>query len=120
MKWSNLSRSNPVHQQNSDILILPTIEEGSALVTSEARGCGCVLLVSEAAGAICTHMENALIHPVGDVETLSNHISMLHDNKILLESFRTESIRTAQDITWSSAGIRLLKIYNNVILESKT
>ena len=53
--------------RKSNILVLSSIEEGSALVTSEARASGCVLLVSEAAGAICTHMENALVHRVGDV-----------------------------------------------------
>ena len=52
----------PELMRKSDILVLPSIEEGSALVTSEARGSGCVLLVSEAAGAICKHMENALVH----------------------------------------------------------
>ena len=31
----------------SDVLLLPTIEEGSALVTYEAQGAGCVPLVSE-------------------------------------------------------------------------
>src|SRR5258708_11421548 len=50
--------------QNSDVLILPSIAEGSALVTAEARGCGCVLLVSDASGAICKHLENALVHHV--------------------------------------------------------
>jgi hypothetical protein len=49
--------------------VLLTIEEGSALVTSEARGSGCVLLVSEAAAAICTYMQMALVHQVGDRDT---------------------------------------------------
>jgi len=38
--------------RQSDLLVLPSIEEGSTLVTSEARGSGCVLLVSDAAGAV--------------------------------------------------------------------
>ena len=45
----------PELMRNSDLLVLPSIEEGSALVTSEARASGCVLLVSEAAGAICSN-----------------------------------------------------------------
>ncbi len=43
----------PDLMRQSDILVLPSIEEGSALVTSEARGSGCVLLVSQASGAYC-------------------------------------------------------------------
>ena len=63
----------PALMRECDILTLPSIEEGSALVTSEARGSGCVLLVSDAAGAICQHGVNALVHAAGDVETLSGH-----------------------------------------------
>ncbi len=41
-------------------LILPSIEEGSALVTYEARACGCVLVVSEATGARCRMVSTAM------------------------------------------------------------
>lgn len=103
--------------RDSDILILPTIEEGSALVTSEARGSGCVLLVSEAAGAICKHMENALVHRVGDVQSLTQHITMLHEDRSLLEKLRASSLATSPEATWTAAGVRLLQVYREVIAE---
>ena len=99
----------------ADILILPSIEEGSALVTSEARGSGCVLLVSEAAGAICKHGENALVHGVGDVDALSQHITLLYQDRVLLEKLRTESLRTVNEITWTAAGRILLDVYRETI-----
>jgi glycosyltransferase involved in cell wall biosynthesis len=105
----------PELMRKSDILILPSMEEGSALATSEARGCGCVLLVSEAAGAICKHMENALIHSVGDVETLCHHITLLHEDRTLLEKLRTNSLDSAHEASWSAAGRRLLKVYGEVV-----
>src|SRR5208282_5218959 len=74
--------------RKSDILVLPSIEEGSALVTFEARGSGCVLLVSEAAGAVCKHMRDALVHQVGDVASLAEHLTLLHSNRALLENLR--------------------------------
>ncbi len=94
----------PELMRKSDILVLPSIEEGSALVTSDARASGCVLLVSEAAGAICQHMENALMHRVGDVEALTQHITMLHEDRALLERLRAASLRTVPEITWTAAG----------------
>jgi glycosyltransferase involved in cell wall biosynthesis len=105
----------PELMRNSDILILPTIEEGSALVTSEARGSGCVLLVSEAAGAICTHMENSLVHRVGDVAVLTRHITMLHEDRALLERLRSASLNALGELTWKTAGIRLLNAYRETI-----
>jgi glycosyltransferase involved in cell wall biosynthesis len=105
----------PELMRRSDILVLSSIEEGSALATAEARGSGCVLLVSEAAGAICQHGENALVHPVGDVETLSQHITSLHQDRTLLEKLRAASLNTVNEITWTSAGVKLLQAYRETL-----
>jgi glycosyltransferase involved in cell wall biosynthesis len=105
----------PELMRNSDVLILPSIEEGSALVTSEAQGSGCVLLVSEAAGAICKHMESALVHRVGDVQTLTQHINTLHQDRALLERMRESAIRRIPEITWTAAGVKLLEVYRATI-----
>jgi glycosyltransferase involved in cell wall biosynthesis len=107
----------PELMRQSDILVLSSLEEGSALVTSEARGSGCVLLVSEAAGAICEHMENALIHRVGDVSTLSQHINLLQEDRQLLQRLRAASLRLVPEITWNAAGVKLLDVYREVIAE---
>jgi glycosyltransferase involved in cell wall biosynthesis len=107
----------PELMRHSDILVLPSIEEGSALVTSEARGSGCVLLVSEAAGAICQHMENALIHKVGDIQALTSHLTLLHEDRALLERLRAASLSSLHDITWTAAGRRLVQVYQDVIAD---
>jgi len=105
----------PELMRKSDVLVLPSLEEGSALVTYEARGSGCVLLVSDAAGAVCRHMENALVHHAGDVEALTHHFSVLNDDRALLERLRTASLSTLQEITWTAAGERLLSVYRETI-----
>jgi glycosyltransferase involved in cell wall biosynthesis len=109
----------PELMRKSDILVLPSIEEGSALVTYDARGNGCVLLVSEASGAICTHMVDALVHRVGDVETLAQQISKLNEDRGLLERLRATSLGTVQEITWEASGEKLLSVYRDVINENK-
>jgi glycosyltransferase involved in cell wall biosynthesis len=105
----------PQLMRNADVFVLPTIEEGSALVTSEARASGCVLLVSEAAGASCQHMENALVHQVGDVEALMRHMTMVYNDRVMLANLRAKSLETASELTWSKAGVRLLTIYRQTI-----
>lgn len=112
-----LGHRNDVPQlmRKSDILVLPSIEEGSALVTSEARGSGCVLLVSEAAGAVCRHMENALVHGVGDVAALTQHFTMLDDDRALLQKLRAASLATISELTWDAAGVKLLEVYRETI-----
>jgi glycosyltransferase involved in cell wall biosynthesis len=104
----------PQLMRRNDVFVLPTVEEGSALVTSEARGSGCVLLVSDAAGAVCRHLENALVHPAGNWCELTKHMSMLHEDCGLLARLRRESLRTAGEITWTSSGPILLQRYLEV------
>lgn len=105
----------PELMRKSDILVFPSIEEGFGKVAVEAIGSGCVPLVSEACTEICRHMENALVHPVGDVETLTKHITMLDQDRELLKRLRTEALRTAPEFTWNVAGLKLLQVYREVI-----
>ncbi len=105
----------PELMRKSDILVLPSIEEGFGLVITEAMGCGCVPLASEACTEICSHMETGLMHKVGDVEALSQHITMLHEDRALLERLRAASLKAAPEVTWTAAGVMLLDVYRETI-----
>jgi glycosyltransferase involved in cell wall biosynthesis len=105
----------PELMRHSDILVLPSVEEGFGLVIAEAMGSGCVPLASEACTEICDHMRTGLMHRVGDVQALTQHITLLHEDRSLLEKLRAASLRTAPDITWTAAGVRLLNVYQETI-----
>lgn len=107
----------PQLMRQSDMLVLPSIEEGFGLVCTEAMGSGCVPLVSDACTELCRHMENALVHRVGDVKSLSRHMTLLHDNRALLHSLRESGLRLAPHITWTAAGATLLDVYAQTIGE---
>lgn len=97
--------------RESDVFVLPTVEEGSALVTYEARACGCVLAVSDASGAVCEHGVDALVHRPGDVNTLTTHLALLDRDRSLLRRLRARSLATVGELTWDAAGRRLLEVY---------
>jgi glycosyltransferase involved in cell wall biosynthesis len=101
--------------RKSDILVLPSIEEGFGLVITEAMGSGCVPLASDACTEICNHMKTGLMHRVGDVEALTQHITMLHEDRALLESLRTAGLESAPGVTWTAAGRILLDVYRETI-----
>jgi len=109
----------PELMRNSDILILPSIEEGYGLVVAEAMGSGCVPLVSDACTEICSHMNTGLVHQVGDVNTLTQHITLLHKDHELLENLRHASLEVASVNTWTAAGAKLLDVYRDVISEQE-
>lgn len=105
----------PELMRKSDILVLPSIEEGFGLVIAEAMGSGCVPLASDACTEICSHMKTGLVHRVGDVEALCQHITMLHEDRSLLERLRDASLKFAPEVTWASAGRALLQVYRETI-----
>jgi glycosyltransferase involved in cell wall biosynthesis len=105
----------PELMRKSDILVLPSIEEGFGLVITEAMGSGCVPLASEACTEICSHMKEGLMHRVGDVEALTQHITMLHEDRALLERLRAACLEAAPGVTWTAAGRVLLKAYRETI-----
>jgi glycosyltransferase involved in cell wall biosynthesis len=93
------------------VLIHPSIEEGSALVTYEARACGCVLLVSAVSGAKCQHMKNSLVRVPGDVASLQGHIDMLASDRAMFSHLRRNSLANVADLTWDKAVQSLVKAY---------
>lgn len=108
----------PDLMRKSDILVLPSIEEGFGLVCTEAMASGCVPIVSEACTDLCKHMDNALIHPVGGASALSQHITLLHEDRRLLQKLRTAGLLLAPNITWHAAGVTLLKLYEEIVSNS--
>jgi glycosyltransferase involved in cell wall biosynthesis len=101
----------------SDVLLLPTIEEGFGLVCTEAMASGCVPLVSEACTDLCRHGDNALVHRVGDVAALTEHITMVHSERRELTRLRENGLATAPSITWAAAGRHLVSLYRTAMKE---
>lgn len=110
----------PSLMRQSDILVLPSIEEGFGLVCTEAMGSGCVPLVSDACTDLCVHMQDALVHRVADVAALTEHITQLHQDRDLLWQLRTAGLEKAPSVTWDVAGRVLLDVYSRVLTESRS
>ncbi|MGE5057536.1 MAG: glycosyltransferase family 4 protein [Acidobacteriota bacterium] len=101
--------------RKSDILVLPSIEEGFGLVITEAMGSGCVPLASEACTEICNHMNTGLMHRIGDVDALTRHITMLHEDRTLLKKLRIAGLEASSGVTWTASGRILLNVYRDTI-----
>jgi glycosyltransferase involved in cell wall biosynthesis len=99
----------------SDVFMLPSIEEGSALVTYAAQGSGCVPVVSDAAGARCRHLEDGLVHEAGDVATLAGHLRLLDSDRALARRLSEAALQTAQTLTWHEATRRLIANYRRAL-----
>ncbi len=99
----------------SDVLVLPTIEEGSALVTYEAQGAGCVPLVSTAAGAVLEHDVQGLVHIPRDVQTLTAQLDTLAGDRATLRRLSAGALAHAPELTWDAAADVLISAYEQSI-----
>ena len=60
-------------------------------------------------------MQTGMVHRVGDVDALTQQITLLHEDRSLLERLSENSLRAAKDITWTAAGRVLLRAYEETI-----
>jgi glycosyltransferase involved in cell wall biosynthesis len=91
------------------------MEEGSALVTYEARACGCVLAISDRAGAPAEDGVDALVHRAGDAAALSAQLRTLASDPDALARLRAASLARARELTWADAGAALAEAYETAL-----
>jgi glycosyltransferase involved in cell wall biosynthesis len=105
----------PELMRQSDVLVLPSIEEGFGLVVVEGMASGCVPMISDACTDVCSHGEDALVHRVGDVAAMTEQFTALHQDRALLGRLRAAALRRAPELTWTAAGVRLVEVYEQVV-----
>lgn len=98
-----------------DILVLPSVEEGSALVTYEAQASGCVPVVSDAVGARCTHDVDGLVHPARDLATLTQQFTRLSASPDVVARLRGAALEHRPMLTWDAAADALAAAYERAV-----
>ena len=96
---------------SADVMLLPTVEEGSALVTYEAQVAGCVPLVSVAAGAVIDEGVTGMTHEVGDVDVLTAQLDLLVERPEVLAGMSTAAMARADQLSWAAATQATLAAY---------
>lgn len=99
----------------ADVLVLPTVEEGSALVTYEAQVAGCVPLVSTAAGAHLDDGVHGLLHEPGDVDALRSHLDLLADEPERFARMSAAAAGRRDELGWAAASVELVAAYRTAI-----
>ena len=93
----------------SHALVLPSIEEGLALVQAQALACGCPVICSTATGGedLFTDGVEGFIVPVRDPEALGGRMQLLADDPPLQTAMRVAALQRVQTIGgWTTYGDR--------------
>jgi glycosyltransferase involved in cell wall biosynthesis len=100
--------------QQADIFVLPSIEEGSALVTYEAMACGLPVVTTPNAGSVVRDGVEGFIVSIRDPDALAERIDQLRSNADLRREMGYAARTRATQFTWEIRGETLARYYSSL------
>ncbi len=94
------------------VFLCASVEEGYGLTGLESMACG-ACLVSTAYKGVLEYAEdnvNALLSPVGDPDSLANHISRLFESEPLREKLAAAGVESVRTYSWEKAIAKLRQL----------
>ena len=101
----------------SHVLVLPSLEEGLAMVQAQAMACGCPVLASEHTGSADLYTDGCegFTVPVRSVEALTQRLQQLADNPAARTAMGQKALQGVSKVGgWSSYGDNALSIYQSL------
>ncbi len=99
------------------VFVLPSIEEGLAMVMAEAMACGCPVIATENSGAedLFTNDREGFIVPIRSADSLLRAIESLADQPERAQAMRALAVSLTRDMGgWNEYGRRWRDLLGNV------
>lgn len=100
----------------SSVFVLPSVSEGSALVTYGAMGAGLPVVVSEHTGSeeLVRDGVEGFVVPIRDVDALKERILRLYENPGLRREMGVAARDRVKEFSWEKYGERLISVYEEI------
>jgi starch synthase len=102
----------------SHVMVLPSVEEGLALVQAQALACGCPVIATENTGSpdLYTDGEAGFILPVRRADLIAERLQQLADDPALRRQLSAGALNTVQRIGgWHEYGNKAMATYRSLI-----
>jgi alpha-maltose-1-phosphate synthase len=102
----------------SHVLVLPSIQEGMAMVQAQAMACGSVVVGTEHSGAedLLTDGLEGFVLPARDTIRLTETLQRLADDPLLVSRMRQAALNRVASIGgWSQYGAQALAAYQDLV-----
>ena len=102
----------------SHVMVLPSLEEGLALVQAQALACGCPVIATENTGSpdLFTDGEAGFILPVRRADLIAERLQQLADDPALRQRLGEGALSTVQRIGgWHEYGDKAMHIYRSLV-----
>jgi len=116
-KLSNFTQLSPMPRpqvltamREQDILALPSIAEGRALVQQEALSCGLPLLVTSNAGGgdLVEKERTGFLVPIRSPEAIASKLEWFHLNKRRILDMRLQCLAKSNEYTWNDYAQKII------------
>ena len=106
--------------QSCDVLVLPSLAEGRALVQQEALANGLPLIITENTGGedLIVEGETGFLVPIRRPEKIAEKIAWLADHRDLLPDMRLAAIKKADEYPWQRYGDRVIAAISTTLAEA--
>ncbi|MEI6351105.1 MAG: glycosyltransferase family 4 protein [Verrucomicrobiota bacterium] len=96
--------------ETCDVLVLPSIVEGRALVQQEAMSCGLPLIITPNTGGedLIEEGRTGFLVPIRSPEAIAEKVHWFADHRGELEAMREHARRKAAELTWSAYANAIL------------
>jgi len=103
--------------RSCDLLLLPSIVEGRALVQQEAMMCGLPLIVTKNAGGddLINEGETGFLVPIRSPEAIADKIGWFATNRALISGMGIAAQKRARELTWRFYGETILAAVRDLI-----
>lgn len=103
--------------RNSDVFILPSLNEGMSNALLEGMASGLTVIVTDTGGTVELLDGNGIIIPMGDSDAIVEAIRRLMDHPDERKRMNIKSRKIAELMDWKAVGESYLKVYEDVILK---
>lgn len=102
--------------QSCDVLALPSIVEGRALVQQEALACGLPIIVTANAGAedLVEDQQAGFLVPIRSPEALAQRLEQMANDRDLLAQMQKAAPHKARQVTWQSYRHGIAEVVQSV------
>ena len=100
-----------------DVLVLPSIVEGRALVQQEAMACGLPVIATRNAGAddVINNGETGFLVPIRSPEAIAERIDWCASNRSSLAGMGIAAQTRARELTWRGYGEKVVTAVRELI-----
>ncbi len=114
VKLLGFRKDVPEIMNKASLFVLPSLSEGSALVTYEAMAAGLPVITTFNAGSVVEDTESGFIVPVGDVELLAEKIKYFRDKPREIGRMGNIAREKVAKYTWDRYGNELTAFYKKI------